>query len=525
MLPHRPCAWWMKIALLFLSLPLAAQPKLWGGKGAVQLVMTSNTAQVGRFEKIHLRCVEGNFGSEEVLTQQAPGLSRDTSLFTGQMRPGSYILEKLEVGTASLTLSDGMKKLLGSFKVEDGAVSDLGRIVLTAVGEKVILGRSSLVTSNEPFLSRFAPKYQYPPAVRRIPGWNAPMVPEDRVEAFAQRYPVGLEGVTELADGTVVAASRMGTILMRDPQKGWRSIRTGRLESLLCLSPQEGAETFLVAGGEFNTLLRVSSLGALEPLDPGNLPPGNILHIDGNDTAGWILAHQTPDAVTFYRSPRLEKAEWKVHRVHEFRVRKYNDLNSLSPERFWFWTNPDGFGYLTTRGSAWIYERKPGTWLEAPRLNDTPVMSLAPMGPPNEVSVLFQQEVTLGGRPGFALSKNGGRYFGPIGTPGIVHIIRERYEDAPRVNGVAPVRLPNGTLLSWCHLPIHSQKLILSADNGATWTAQEQVFLEGSYLRSLPKSGLFAIADGTHSKGESVIYHSDDGGKTWKVEFSNSPRF
>ncbi len=515
------------LLLALMGLPLAAQPAFKPGTGAVQLTFTSNTAQVGRFENIQVRCVAGfgNYGKTEVLKQVMPGLSRDTSLFSAHLTAGTYEIEEITAGRSFLKLSDPMKKRLGTFQVEAETISDLGRVILTALGDKVALGRSPTVTSNELFLTRFAAKFHYPATVKRIPGWTSPRDPNDRTESLAQLIPVGVEGMTELSDGTVVAASRMGTILVRDPKKGWRSYRTGRLESLLCLRAVESAETLLIAGGEFNTLLRVDAMGNLVPIDPGNLPPGNILYLDGNATEGWVVAHQGQEAMTFFRSSQLEKGDWKATKSHPLPSGFWSALFKATPERFWFWDLPEGFGYITTTGNAWIYDRKAVKWTECFRINTSPVVALAASSPTFLTLVLETGHQSVRGRPGINISKNGGRFFESVDTPADFRMLLERQDTPPRFIGAAPVQLADGTLITWCSYPVERAALYRSTDNGATWKPQEQTFLQGTHLVSLPKSGLFAVADGTHSKGESVIYHSDDGGKTWKVEFSNSPRF
>ena len=93
--------------------------------------------------------------------------------------------------------------------------TDLGRLVVSRANFSVDFGRSALVTSNADLIQRFTPDYAKMFGADAVSGWTAPRSPKDKVEEFARAHPAGAECVTELPDGRVVAASRMGAILVR----------------------------------------------------------------------------------------------------------------------------------------------------------------------------------------------------------------------------------------------------------------------------------------------------------------------
>jgi hypothetical protein len=151
------------------------------------------------------------------------------------------------------------------------------------------------VRSNEELVRRFAPDSAAIYSEQEPETWAAPRSPHDRVEDYALLHPVGADAMTELSSGWVVAGSRLGSVLLRDPAGNWRTVRSDGLESILWVRPYERGNVVLIAVGELTTMLKMERSARdmrLTRIDPGNLPPGNLLFIDGNDSVGWFVVHQ-----------------------------------------------------------------------------------------------------------------------------------------------------------------------------------------------------------------------------------------
>jgi hypothetical protein len=57
------------------------------------------------------------------------------------------------------------------------------------------------------------------------------------------------------------------------------------------------------------------------PVDVGNLPPGNLIHLAGNAKLGWYLVHQKGNDVTLFYSRQLEGGDWQAARGKTSRSR------------------------------------------------------------------------------------------------------------------------------------------------------------------------------------------------------------
>ena len=286
--------------LLSIGAPLAhARPlsegPLEANEGIVLLSVTGNTARVHQFSQVWIRPIkdESTRGrrKNQILGNFAAGLARDTALFVGAVPAGEYALEQFYSEQGTIFFGDGAKELLGTVRVEAGTVADLGRLIVTPLNTSVITGRSAIVTSNLDLVRRFAPENAAHLDLEFVPGWTSPRTEADTVEEYAMDRPVGADAPVELPSGEIVVASRLGTLLVRTTDGAWHPVRTGKLESLLWVMPLAGGERgseapWLVAVGELDTLATITGTGTVTPLDTGDLPHGNLLFIDGNETAG-----------------------------------------------------------------------------------------------------------------------------------------------------------------------------------------------------------------------------------------------
>jgi hypothetical protein len=250
-------------------------------QGVAVISVTGNTAQVSQFDQITVRKLPGpnaptsNVREQHILRNVSPGLSRDTALFIGSLPEGEYVLERfVDVDThRALNLGDGPRRLVGNFRVKGGTLVDLGRLFVTPVNTKVIVGRSARVASNRDLVKRFAREHEQFYAREVVAGWIDARSADDLVEDYALDRPVGADAVTELPNGEIAAASRLGTVLIRSTRGRWRAARSEGLESLLWLKAVKAPDTVLVAIGEFNSLLRLDrASGKLVALETGNLP-------------------------------------------------------------------------------------------------------------------------------------------------------------------------------------------------------------------------------------------------------------
>lgn len=487
--------------------PAKSPPK--DGESVVAVSITVNTAQIGAFDLVRVEALNrpgtSNVVASYVLTQAAPGLSRDTALFIGVLPVGEYEFAEL-THTATqrhLYIRGAMRTNLGRFSVVQGKAADLGRLVMTPVNTSVVLGRSALVTSNLPMMQRFAP------AQARLfegglgGGWNGPRSEQDRVEAYAMNRPVGADNPKELDDGSLVAASRLGTVLVRNPDGRWSAARSGSLESLLDVLPVDRPDARLLAAGEFNTLLKLPrGANRFERIDTGDLPSGNLLFIDGNDTAGWYVLQQDGARVTLYHSPRLEGGQWKALRHENVGADFWNGHNLA-----WIWRSKGGLGYAVSAGAIHWLDYTTGAWTDRQAPNNNRLISIAE-NPDGSLGILTSPGGGFGG------------VFATMYTSSDRAQTWQEVKSEFKVKVSAPRRAPSGTLLVTGGV-FSDPELHTSTDDGKTWE-KAGAFPRQHHLVVLPSGRLLAVSVG--ALGLFDLQSSKDEGKTWRVDYSNFDR-
>lgn len=475
----------------------------------VAVSITANTGEVNGFSSLTLRRVQPPVKPGEsappaenfVMNLVAPGLARDTSLFIGALPPGEYQFVELNdhVKRKVLRMWSGTP-LLGTFKVEAGKPTDLGRMIVTPVNLHVVFGRSVIVKSNAALMQRFAPEYAKLFGTDASGGWTAGRKEIDRVEEYARQRPVGADCASEMADGSVAVASRLGTVLMRSQQGRWRALRAPGLESVLCVLPVDLPNAELVAVGEFGTLLRKArGSDQLLPVDVGNLPPGNLIHLAGNAKLGWYLVHQKGNDVTLFYSRQLEGGDWQAQRKENVALSLWNGQNLI-----WAWHDEQGTGYALSSGVMHRLDYASGAWSQA----STP-----------ESARLLAYRRTQGGTIGILTSPGGGMG----GVFAGVYYSRDEGKSwagvqAPFNVKVSPVlQLKDGRMV----MPggvFSKTELQISSDDGKTWSHQGDYEL-GRTLVPLSTGDALDMDSGQH--GLFTIRSSVDAGKTWRVEYSN----
>jgi hypothetical protein len=495
-------------APVVVQAPTAAKPPK-TKEGTVVVSVTGNTARVSQFDSINIKqYIKSEPGiapikGEYILLQVSEGLARDTSLFVGAVPEGDYVFDQLSDSKTRkfIQLNEKWVERLGIFHVKAGAVSDLGRIVVTALNTRVIIGRSQQVRSNAELVKRFAPDNASIYAGEVNEGWIAPRDKSDVVEEYALQFPVGADALTELPNGWVTGASRLGTVLLRTPAGNWRGVRSDSLESLLWVKPYENDKSALIAVGEFNTMLRLDRQGHLVRIHPGNLPAGNLLFIDGSDSVGWFVAQQHGTEITLYRSVRLEAGDWRALKKESVATSFWNGANN-----FWAWPTKDGFAYAVSEGKIHYYDFAKETWTERSAPKNARFVRIAPQ-PGNTLGALTSPGAGAGGI--FAtdyLSRDGGATWTEIPSPFTVKLF-------------PPYVAPSGSLLLLGGA-FGSPELQESKDMGKTWRKiSDKVSLEQQIV-VLPTKGVFLVSTGQQF-GLASIKHSEDGGATWQTEYSN----
>src|SRR6185436_4392107 len=125
-------------APVMVAPPTATRP-MQGTEGTVVLSVTGNTGRVAQFDAISIKqYVKPEPGvapikGEYILRQLSPGLARDTAFFVGVVPAGEYVLAKFSHDKTQryINLNDKSIERIGHFRVTAGAVSDLGRIIVT----------------------------------------------------------------------------------------------------------------------------------------------------------------------------------------------------------------------------------------------------------------------------------------------------------------------------------------------------------------------------------------------------------
>lgn len=473
----------------------------------VVVSVTANTGQISGFDQIFVQRLseaqlkgESGFNDNYQLKLIAPGLSRDTAFFAGSLPPGEYRFFRLEDSKTKKFLRIPEKgRLLGNFVVGDKPV-DLGRLIVTPMNTNVVYGRSLSTGPNRPVLERFAPEYARLVTGEVDTGWKAPAADgpaPGAVESYATASPVGASCVTELPDGKVVAASRLGTVLVRSPNGRWSALRGPGIETLSCVSAPGEPDAELLAVGEFDTLLRKpAGMNKLVQVDIGNLPPGNILRLYGNSKAGWFLTLKRGNDVTFFQSASLEAGNWSPMRKETLDPNAAGTLHT--------WPTADGFAYVVPLAPIRFYNFATKAWTERATPNNRRISGVGPSL--TGALLVLTSPVYLYEGSAFDsvfISKDQAQSWQPLESP---------YKRAYNT----PLQLADGTLL----MPT-GPELQVSKDEGRTW-AHLSKHMPGRVVTPLRSGAL--IDNDFGDWGLFDIRYSGDGGKTWVTEYSNFDR-
>lgn len=476
----------------------------------VALSVTANTSEIRGFDNMTVVRVSESQAKGEpgvtqnfVLRQVVPGMARDTALFIGSLPPGEYYFASFsDTKTNKILRIPAASKLLDHFVVGAAKPVDLGRIIVTPLNTNVVYGRSKKVTSNTALMQRFSPQHAALFAGDVERGWKSDPggAAGDTVEAYAMGRPVGADCITELPDGSVLAASRLGTILRRTPAGRWGALHSEGLESLLCVIPSDLPDTELIAVGEFNTLLRKPrNAGKLVPVDTGDLPAGNLLRISGNAGTGWVVAQQRGSEITLYHSAQLEAGKWTALRKESVAPNFWSGGTA-----FWMWKTPAGFAYATSNGPFHFYDAAAHSWSEAPIPNNARIVNISE-SPNGELGLL---------------TSPGGGFAGIFASAWYSKDQAKTWKtvDLPYKIKAFPVQFTaDGAMLAAGGV-MSDHELQISRDEGRTWTHHAAYALDRHFV-ALKNGDMIDANNGTY--GLFSIRSSKDGGKTWDYEYSN----
>jgi hypothetical protein len=468
----------------------------------VAVSITANTGEISGFDKILLERMTQDERRSDIkliidtlmMKKVVPGMARDTSLFIGALPAGDYEFTQLNAGsTGKLLRIYG----LGRFRVEAGKPIDLGRVIVTRANFKIGYGRSGEVVSNAELMQRFAPEYSKLFGANAGTGWTKPRWPKDPTEAFARSHPAAATCLTEMSDGRVAAASRMGAILMRAREGNWRVLNSRYSETLSCVLPVDLPNAELLAVGEFGIMVRKPrDSEQLLPIDTGNLPPGNLLNIAGNAGSGWYVLHRSGNEFNVFHSQQLEDGNWQSEN-------KFTLPGSwaFGTDAFWSWQDAHSLGYALESGTIAQVDLATGKWSEHKGPPDANLSGFRHLLDGTETVLV---KAGLAGRfPDAYISKDQQNWTRIVSPFKVL------------MSPVVPVK--GGKLLMEAGM-YNKPELHVSSDNGQTWAPYASYPLHGSPLE-LP-SGLMFNVDGEYS-GIISIHSSSDAGKTWKMEHTS----
>jgi hypothetical protein len=479
-------------------------------EGVLAISFTVNTGSVGQFDTLVLKR-EGDPDPKTAGAQyeySVPELTgrvaRDTSLFVASLKEGNYSIVRLYDSDMRMTFTPGEKnKTLGSFRIVPGKLTDLGRAVITPINFEIAVGRSTLLKNNDALLSRFAPstKNFYKEVLPQ--GWNTPRHERDFMESFALTHPVGISTIVELKDGRVAAATRLGTILLREPNGRWRPLRTGTLDAWIGVAPASAPDAILVAVGEYSNIAKVDADGKFHPVDRGNLPIGTLIFVAGDSAHGWVVAHRLNDKFTLYRTDSLENPQWTPVLTDTLKISFWSGAQQL-----WLWQTKDGFGYGRSTGEIRFYNMATRGWTD--RISPEKKTVLAMVASPGGLGIITSPGGGLGGVTATTwISKDDAQTWEEAGTPYKVKVY------PPKVTA-SGIMLQSGGVFG-------KDTLQGSKDLGKTWYLLSDKVALADAILPLPTAGVFKLDNAGLNGGRSleIISHSADDGATWNREYSS----
>ena len=496
------------------------------GEGAVVVSITSNAAQLNYVSKITLEQVlPPNYASgtkkatpTQYYLNDIKNINRDTSFLAGNLPAGEYKLVALQApvgapGTVSYSLRNFNTSIVGNIVVKPNQISDLGRVVLTAINLNAGIGRSKQYLDNAELIKKYLPEWTAIETHTVDSGWLEPRKDIDIAEGFATIYPIGMNAITDLEAGYVAGASRMGTMHVRTPKGFWKTVVQAPdflpIRSI-ALHPDDNVR--FIVGAESAKLFKINKEFEFIEIDTGNLVNGTILFIDQDkQTKRWYLgvrqevrsADDKPPTLAVYYSDDLESGDWTV--LIEASVA----WSAWSGETYaWVWPRSNGLGFASTEtSSVHCFDYASQAWTQYPIPNDQRLIGLTG-GANDSIGVL------AGKSGGFA-----GVFANTYYTTNCGESWVQTYSPY-KVKASAPLMLADGTVLEKGGVfrdgGIYASKTPWEKE-GWQKILDDSVLAESIYLTE--KGDLIMISNGQW--GWEAIRGSSDGGKTWTIEKSS----
>lgn len=473
--------------------------------GLVVVSTTINTGEIPQINSMTIKSTNAENFDKHLLVNTINDASQKTSLFFGALPPGQYKITKISAKTPAgqkyLALDDS--PFLGSFIVHAGKISDLGRLILTSVNNRVALGRSELLQNNDALMERFFSDKQILKSEKLSQAWFRTRHKNDIVERFALTHPHGFSSLSELEDGQMIAGTNFGITLIRSREGRWSALaRNKNLNQITVTAPYEHNGSIAVVADEFADLYEITSKGNIKPINKGNLPDGNIDFISSNnDFSLWFIAVERNGFVELYKSKTLANGIWKFQKRVEV---NYDQFDGVVPK--FYWRSPNGIGFATKSSSiVSCYDYSSNRWTESSTPEQRPVRSISTTSANNYIGLLTSSSGRLGGLWAQThISKDCGKSWVEIDSP---------YSSKSH----APFVVEENFILEAGGL-ISDEGIYASKDNGKTWykASNDEVLLNTLLLTK--QHGLFSISNKTYSF--EVIRSSKDYGATWQLELS-----
>lgn len=488
------------------------------GEGIVAVSVTTNIAEFLEITTFHVRRIgepgQGKIRARDadtyLLEAVATPLAFDSTVFMGVLPAGDY--EVLNVSmmpyvvkrsdpergvygdkTITRTIGEGNEPVFGIFTVLPGQTVDLGRTVITAVNKLYAFGRSALHTDNRILFGRKSAPHARLLERNPAPGWNGPRSAMDEAETMGLRRPVGAACFSEYADGRIAAAAKMGSVLLRSAAGAWTSVQGKGIDALACVLPVALPDATLIGVGEANTIVRLApGANTLTPVDPGDLPNGNLIYVAGNEKAGWYLTLHNDKVLTVYHAHTIDGGRWK-------------QVNSLPLNKdfwwgesgFWPWRTARGFGFavgdslhvLDYASGQWATRKTPGGM----RIDAAQASADGAIGIRGKLLA------------GAYITRDEGLSWKEVSTP---------------LNSGVPLQAPGGELWTSSRpllsAPGSGPTLHASADQGGKWIKVGDY--SGGHVEILPSGAMLS-----HGSERDIyaIRRSPDNGVSWITEYHN----
>jgi hypothetical protein len=431
-------------------------------------------------------------------------VARNTMLFVATVPAGDYRFEEIPALGVGLQLGKLDKVGIppfGTFRILPGKVQDLGRLIIASdAAGHYRMDRGHTALTNSDLLKRVSPENEALIAGPPVDGWLEP-ASVGTLQAHAEDNPFSFSDAVALRNGEMAMAGGMGIVRIRSANGAWRTLKSPYKESFLTIAPGGSDDTLAIVAGELDTLARVDPAGQITRIDPGDLPKGNIVFVDGQSKAGWYAVLENNHDIGIYHADRIDSGNWT--KVRSERQDRWSDIVTS----FWVWPEPHGFAYALSSGWIRSLDFATGQWSETTSPNRNTIHSM--LSTPEGWGVLCSNSQTSPDASGKHAYGNGyflhsyysndrGQNWHEVNRP-------EKYltsAPVPTEAGLLSTGGKEGIATTW-----------LSSDGGSTWLPSTAIY-RYARISEVPLHGLFAVTP-------DAVLRLDLPSQTWKTEFQS----